>query len=66
MLRYRTVSAFELQFVHCHVRWRAEGALAFEKAIFEGLLCECLPSRTNEAIESLRAVNELLLHTRAF
>lgn len=42
------------------------GALAFEKATFEGLLGECLPSRTNEAIESLRAVNELLLHTRAF
>lgn len=63
MPRYRTVSAFEWQFVHCHVRWRAEGALAFERAIFEGPLCECLPSRTNEAIESLRAVNELLLHT---
>lgn len=26
-------------------------------------LCECLPSRTNEAIESMWAVNELLLHT---
>lgn len=37
-----------------------------KKAIFEGLLRECLPSRTNEAIESLRAVNGLLLHTRAF
>lgn len=41
-------------------RWR------LKKAIFEGLLRECLPSRTNEAIESLRAVNGLLLHTRAF
>lgn len=37
-----------------------------KKAIFEGLLRECLPSRTNEAIEWLRAVNGLLLHTRAF
>lgn len=27
-------------------------------------LCPCLPWRTNEAIESPRAVNELLLHTR--
>lgn len=27
-------------------------------------LCQCLPRRTNEAIESPRAVNELLLHTR--
>lgn len=66
MLRYHTVSAFELEFVHCHTRWRAEEALAFEKAIFEGLLCECLPSRTNEAIEPPRDVNELLLHTRPF
>lgn len=66
MLRYRTVSAFESEFVHCHVRWRAEGPLAFEKAIFESLLCECLPSGTNEAIESLRPVNELLLYTQAF
>lgn len=66
MLRYHTVSAFELEFVHCHTRWRAEEALAFEKAIFEGLLCECLPSRTNEAIESPRDVNELLLHTQPF
>lgn len=66
MLRYHMVSAFESEFVHCHTRWRAEEALAFEKAIFEGLLCECLPSRTNEAIEPLRDVNELLLHTRPF
>lgn len=66
MLRYHAVSAFELEFVHCHTRWRAEEALAFEKAIFEGLRNQCLPSRTNEAIESRRDVNELLLHTRAF
>lgn len=66
MLRYHAVSAFELEFVLCHTRWRAEEALAFEKAIFEGLRGQCLPSRTNEAIESRRDVNELLLHTRAF
>lgn len=71
MPRHRTVSAFESEFVHCHTRWRADGgaggvAWRLKKAIFEGLLRECLPSRTNEAIESLRAVNGLLLHTRAF
>ena len=64
--RYRTVSALEWEFVHCHRRRSAEGAPAFEKPVFEGLLGECLPSRTNEAIEPPRAVNELLLHTRAF
>lgn len=61
MLCHRTVSAFQSEFVHCHTRWRAKGAWTFEKG--PPPLCQCLPWRTNEAIESARAVNELLLHT---